>query len=528
MKLIPKLCLIIAALSLSFTSCEPVNDPENPGTIVPPDPGLDPEPNPDPEPDIDPIKPHPSSITFSEIIEKGSGNYEVKSAVVVAAGSFNFVVTDGTAYMLLYDPDKTISLGDELSLDGEVKEFNGVPEWNKPSMELVSSDRKFNYTEPEEITEAFIRSQASKATITYGKAVGTKNGYKVSVGAEVLYTYSNIAVPDGDVTIYGYTIGYASKYDNVNFVITKYVPSEIVDPDPDPDPDPEPNPDPDPNPGPSSNRYSWAELPLMYDEDNNGVHDNDSNIYYATHFTDLKSPSGGDARNYTVCFSGEHHCPIWVAAPRHSMYQNKGTDRTNAYKVDPKIPSDVQYHSKTTGGGCNKGHMLGSAERLASRKTNEQVFYYTNIAPQLQSGFNTGGGGWNTLEEYVDGQVCSDTLYIVVGCYFEKFTDGYGNTVSPKTISFGGRNDVDMPTMFYYALLRTKKGNTKKSLKNCSASEMKCAAFVRSHTNDLKGQKVTSREMMSISDLEKITGIKYFENVPNAPKTSFSASEWGL
>ena len=278
----------------------------------------------------------------------------------------------------------------------------------------------------------------------------------------------------------------------------------------------------------SGSLYPWAELPVMYDADRNGVHDNDSNLYYATHFTDLKSPTGGAARNYTVCFSGEHHCPVWVAAPRHQMYQVKGVKRTDAYKRDPKIPADIQYNSKSTGGGCNKGHMLGSAERIASRTTNEQVFYYSNIAPQLSSGFNTGGGGWNILEEFVDGQVCSDTLYVVIGCYFDKFTDGYGESASPKTITFGGRNDVDMPTMFYYALLRTKKGNSGKSVRNCSASEIQCAAFVRTHTNSLKGQRVSSKEMMSISDLEKITGIRYFENVPNAPKTSFKASEWGL
>ena len=156
------------------------------------------------------------------------------------------------------------------------------------------------------------------------------------------------------------------------------------------------------------------------------------------------------------------------------------------------------------------------------------VFYYPNIAPQLSAGFNTGGGGWNNLEDWVDGQVCSDTLYIVIGCYFDKFTDGYGYTVNPSVISFGGRTDVAMPTMFYYILLRTKSGNSGKALKDCTADEIKCAAFVRSHTNSLKGQKVSSREMMSVSDLEKITGFTYFPNVPNAPKSTFKASEWGL
>ena len=172
--------------------------------------------------------------------------------------------------------------------------------------------------------------------------------------------------------------------------------------------------------------------------------------------------------------------------------------------------------------------MLGSAERTASRTTNEQVFHYTNIAPQLSDGFNTGGGGWNLLEDYVDTQVCSDTLYEVVGCYFKKYTDGYGKTAEPATISFGGRDDVSRPTMFYYVLLRTKSGSSGKSVKDCSASELKCVAFVRTHTNALKGQRPSSRELMSVSDLEKITGESYFPNIPNAPKSSYNASDWGL
>ena len=128
----------------------------------------------------------------------------------------------------------------------------------------------------------------------------------------------------------------------------------------------------------------------------------------------------------------------------------------------------------------------------------------------------------------MDGQKCSDTLYVVIGCYFDKYTDGYKNTVNPKKISFGGRTDVSMPTMFYYVLLRTKSGKSGKALKDCTASEMKCAAFVRCHTNDLSGQAVTSAEMMSVAELEEITGITYFANLPQAPKSTAVASDWGL
>ena len=275
----------------------------------------------------------------------------------------------------------------------------------------------------------------------------------------------------------------------------------------------------------------WYETPMMNisKSGNYRVNTDDPTQYYAIPMCSggEKGPGGKTARNYTVCFSAEHHCPVWVAAPRHSMYVGS-SGRNDSYRRDPDIPADIQYVKKSADSGCNNGHMLGSAERTSSKATNRDVFYFTNIAPQLSTGFNTGGGGWNILEDFVDGQQCSDTLYVVIGCYFDRFTDGYGKTANPKTISFGGRNDVSQPTMFYYALIRTKNGKSGKALKDCSASEIKCAAFVRTHTNDLKGQTVSSREMMSISDLERITGVTYFPNVPNAPKDTFNASDWGL
>ena len=267
-------------------------------------------------------------------------------------------------------------------------------------------------------------------------------------------------------------------------------------------------------------RYSgWPEL-LAEQESN-------SDYYYAYHLCPDLTIRGYKARNYTVCFSAEHHCPVWVAAPRHGCYEGTA-DRTDAYKADPDIPSGIQYYSKSTGSGCNKGHMLGSAERTCSRAVNEQVFYFSNIAPQYQEGFNTGKGGWNLLEDWIDTKVCADTTYLVIGTYFDRYEDRYGNTASPKKISFGNRNDVSCPTMFYIAVLRTKKGDTGKSVRECSADELMCAAFVRCHNNALKNVNVSSKDMYSIAELEELTGFTYFPNVPNAPKDSYKASDWGL
>ena len=276
---------------------------------------------------------------------------------------------------------------------------------------------------------------------------------------------------------------------------------------------------------PATTGYAWFELPAIVDENKDGKLDDGNELYYAHHLCAGGERSGGKtARNYTVCYSGVHHCPMWVAAPRHKMYVGS-SGRNDSYRRDPCIPADIQYSSKSTGGGCNKGHMLGSAERTSSKPTNQQVFYYTNIAPQFSDTFNTGGAAWNSLEDHVDNLVCADTLYEVVGCYFEKYTDAYGKSCEPQTIFFGGRSDVSCPTMFYYALLRTKSGASGKSVRNCSASELQCAAFVLRH-NVEKSHKPQAQDIISIAELEKLTGFTYFRNVPNAPKTTVNKNEW--
>ena len=339
-----------------------------------------------------------------------------------------------------------------------------------------------------------------------------------------------------DYRAYVRAVGKSWAFEGEGFKTLEPQPEPEPDPEPDPEPEPEPEPRPEPEPDPeptptpaggNTYRSAWYELPIERDANKDGVDDNNSTYYYAHHLCaggEQNAQRNGKARNYSVCFSSTHHCPVWVAAPRHRSYES-GASRTDAYSQDPQIPSNIQYSSKSTGGGCNKGHMLGSAERLSSTATNKQVFYYSNIAPQYSSTFNTGGGAWNNLEDHVDDLVCSDTLYVVIGCYFDQYTDKYGNTGRPAKIEFGGRSDVSRPTMFYYALLRTKKGNTGKSVVNCSASELQCAAFVICH-EQAKGHKPEARDMMSIAELEKLTGFTYFDNVPNAPKDSYNSSEW--
>ena len=406
---------------------------------------------------------------------------------------------------------KQVSISDFLAnkYEGEYVSIDGV--------QVANSDLSKTWVENNSHTSINIEDEYGNIFVVFSSEYATFGAESVSQGSGTIKGIASIN--KGNIQII-----FAQKSDYAGLTGKRFGEQE------DEGNDDNDNDDSDNNDNTSSGkryRSGWYELPSEVDSNGDGRDDNNSTLYYAHHLCaggEKNAQKSGAARNYSVCFSSEHHCPVWVAAPRHSMYRGS-SGRSDSYGKDPDIPADIQYSSKQTGGGCNKGHMVGSAERTSSSATNKQVFYYTNIAPQYSGTFNTGGGAWNNLEDHIDGLVCADTLYEVVGCYFEQYTDTYGNTGKPAKISFGGRSDVSRPTMFYYALLRTKKGNSGKSVKDCSASELQCAAFVICHEQS-KGHKPESRDIISIEELEALTGFSYFDNVPNAPKSVVVPSDW--
>lgn len=260
--------------------------------------------------------------------------------------------------------------------------------------------------------------------------------------------------------------------------------------------------------------YGWPELPAQTDRDRNGIDDNNPDYYYSHTFR----ADASSIRNFSCCYSKSKIHPVWVAAPMHSCYLGS-SGRNDSYKADPNIkcPQNGKFD------GYTRGHMVGSSDRTISVATNRQAFYYSNIGAQLSAGFNTGGGVWNNLEDRVDNYLCADTLYQVIGCIFDPFTDHYGQSQGKRTAS-----GSDIPTAYYKALLRTKGGNTHKDVRSCTADELQCVAFIVIHNSSNKGRKPSSKDMYSIAELETLTGLTFFVNVPNAPKSSYKASDWGL
>lgn len=265
-------------------------------------------------------------------------------------------------------------------------------------------------------------------------------------------------------------------------------------------------------------RTGWPELPAERADDDR---------YYTRHLFGAADDGAPEVRNYSSCYSRRHRCPVWVAAPLHPSYRDEAR-RSDRFRFDPTLPVDIQPLLRSSYGDYTRGHLLGSAERTVSGEANAQTFYASNIAPQLGRGFNAANGAWNNLEIFVDRQVCADTLYVVTGCLFDDYTDAGGRRVEASaTLNKNDGAQVAVPTAYYKVLLRTRAGDTGRRVADCKSSELKCAAFVVGHY-DARGRKPSAADMMSVAEIESITGETFFAGVPAAPKLTADPRDWGL
>lgn len=310
----------------------------------------------------------------------------------------------------------------------------------------------------------------------------------------------------------------------------------------------------------SSGPYRWPELPANFE------HPSANQAVY-THFATTVR-TGNRVRNYTYCYDTQHHNPVWVAYLLHSIYQEGGYTRpaVDPWAPDPSLDAAVQskiyptdendkftFYTNTTldGGMWTRGHLVMSSERGCGDKQNpallnRQTFYPTNVAPQPSGNDYTFGTVWGYVESLFsgtrnigetefpadDGQVnlnqVADTLFMVAGCH-------YGNLSLVETDAtyfseFSSASKLcTMPTHQFKLALRTKKGNTGKRIQECDANELQAIGFwIPTYMTDAVTSGRIDRFAKPVAEIERLTNITFFPEVPAEVKASFDRSEWGF
>ena len=224
----------------------------------------------------------------------------------------------------------------------------------------------------------------------------------------------------------------------------------------------------------------WLELPAL---------DNPNLGYYAHHF----KMNGKTYRHYSFGWSQKDRVALWVAYPLCKLYTNGSAGRTNAWALDPLLGEDSAAPFGGYAGNYARGHQLPSADRQCCYDANAQTFYGTNMTPQLNEHNEK---IWADLEGKVRGYAnTSDTTYVVTGVIVspssKKERDSYGQSVT-------------IPDAYFKAILKYSKSST--------LGAWNAAAFYLEHR--AYSGSVSKEHSMSIDELEEMTGIDFFVNLP--------------
>lgn len=111
------------------------------------------------------------------------------------------------------------------------------------------------------------------------------------------------------------------------------------------------------------------------------------------------------------------------------------TDRQNNFRPDGILPRGTYQVTPGdyTNSGYDRGHMVPSADRTASKQDNSATFLMTNIFPQTAE---NNRGPWREFENYCRDLIYQQdkTLYIIGGVYGQKLPIGKDKVIPPSRI----------------------------------------------------------------------------------------------
>lgn len=199
---------------------------------------------------------------------------------------------------------------------------------------------------------------------------------------------------------------------------------------------------------------------------------------------------------YTVSYNEQWLISNWVAWElTPSKANGTGTRPQRGFEPDPMVRGKSSDHYDYSNSGYSRGHMAPAADMKWSEQAMNESFYLTNICPQ-SAALNT--SMWNRVEEKSRALARQGaTLYICCGPIVEG---------SYKTI---GKNKVAVPSSYFKVILK-KKGDTWSGI-----------GFIFPNS-ECKGGMFDYAK--SIDEVEKITGIDFFYNLPDNIENQVEAS----
>ena len=225
--------------------------------------------------------------------------------------------------------------------------------------------------------------------------------------------------------------------------------------------------------------------------------------------------------NYSVEWDVSKKSQRWSCFQWYNANSGSGGKRfygNPQYPKDPDLPTPSGWtpdNDPYKGSGYDHGHIVASADRLCSDNMNYQTFFLTNMQPQKNS-FNS--KLWAKMEDQVrkwNTSSTRDTLFVCKGG-----TIDHADQILETTWK-----GLLVPRYFFMAVL-CKKNSDKTN------GGYKAMAFWVEHLNEDRSGDNLKDYVITIDELEELTGIDFFCNLPddieNKVEAQYAPNAWGM
>ncbi len=208
---------------------------------------------------------------------------------------------------------------------------------------------------------------------------------------------------------------------------------------------------------------------------------------------------------YTVSYNHDWRLPNWVAYELTASEVQGALARSDKFLPDPLVAGDPVVTTDYRNSGYDRGHMAPAADMRWSKQAMKESFYMTNMCPQNHS---NNAGDWKDLEELVrDLATKYGSIYICCG-----------PIVTNTSHTIGTVRKIVVPQAFYKVLLRQKADGSWTSI-----------GFVM---NNAAGNRPLMTYMRSVDEVEQLTGIDFFYQLPDTIEelieADFKTSDWSI
>lgn len=200
-------------------------------------------------------------------------------------------------------------------------------------------------------------------------------------------------------------------------------------------------------------------------------------------------------QGYSLSYSEPHEQAEWVAYQLKKEHLSNTHFKRPYFQVDNAVKTKAAHWRNYKKSGYNKGHLCPAADRKYSQAAHDETFLTSNITPQTYA-FNA--GVWNRLEQKIRYWANKyNGVFVVTGGVLQD---------NLKTI---GSENVAVPNQFYKVII------------DANSAETKMLAFLLNHEDS---NQPLYKFVVSVDEVEKLTGIDFFPELEDAVENRLEAS----